>query len=39
MIYRTSEGFHSSKCLREFVKNFCASKKQGPFPKILFNVW
>ena len=24
---------------REFVKNFCASKKKGPFPKILFNVW
>ena len=24
---------------RESVKNFCARKKKGPFPKILFNVW
>ena len=24
---------------RKFVKNFCAIKKKGPFPKILFNVW
>ena len=24
---------------REFAKNFGASKKKGPFPKILLNVW
>ena len=24
---------------REFVKIFCASKKKGPFHKIMFNVW
>ena len=24
---------------REFVKNFCASKKKGPFAKISFNIW
>ena len=33
----------AAECLnvftREFVKNFSASKKKGPFPKILFNVW
>lgn len=31
--------FTLNNVYKEFVKKFCATKKKGPFPKIMCNVW